>query len=177
MRTRHTYIVWIALTLAAVLACDHGSLEQGESDMLDPITCGGLLGLKCPEGLICVDDGGDDCDPDHDDAQCFGFCQPEKPIYCGGIAGFQCPKGQPCFDDPTDDCDPEDGGADCIGICHPPPIAHCGGVIGLPCPKEQLCVDDPYDDCDPARGDLDCIGICEDQLILAAPAGGPRWTH
>jgi len=83
-------------------------------------SCGGLTGAQCPEGLTCVDDPKDDCDPDQGGADCAGLCQQQsQPSMCGGIAGIACPEGSSCVDDPNDSCDPERGGADCAGQCQP----------------------------------------------------------
>jgi len=38
------------------------------------IPCGGFAGLACLEGLTCVDDPSDDCDPKNGDANCIGMC-------------------------------------------------------------------------------------------------------
>jgi hypothetical protein len=38
-----------------------------------PPTCGGALGLPCADGLDCIDDGTDSCEPD-DTADCTGVC-------------------------------------------------------------------------------------------------------
>jgi hypothetical protein len=40
--------------------------------------CGGIAGLPCPEGLICVDDPKDSCDPDQGGADCGGICVKDK---------------------------------------------------------------------------------------------------
>lgn len=37
--------------------------------------CGGIAGFLCPEGLECVDDPRDDCDPAHGGADCMGICR------------------------------------------------------------------------------------------------------
>jgi hypothetical protein len=37
-------------------------------------TCGGIIGLKCPAGMKCVDDTRDDCDPLNGGADCSGLC-------------------------------------------------------------------------------------------------------
>ncbi|WP_339133359.1 MAG: Kazal-type serine protease inhibitor domain-containing protein [Candidatus Electrothrix sp. GW3-4] len=37
--------------------------------------CGGIAGLLCPEGMECVDDPSDDCDPAHGGADCLGICK------------------------------------------------------------------------------------------------------
>ncbi|KAF2463130.1 uncharacterized protein BDR25DRAFT_246289, partial [Lindgomyces ingoldianus] len=78
--------------------------------------CGGFAGLPCPDGLKCVDDPRDDCDPKHGGADCIGVCVGPR-IACGGLKGLSCPTNYTCIDDPTDGCDPAKGGADCGGIC------------------------------------------------------------
>lgn len=36
--------------------------------------CGGIAGFSCPEGMTCVDDPGDDCDPEKQGRDCAGMC-------------------------------------------------------------------------------------------------------
>jgi hypothetical protein len=58
----------------------------------DPIYCGGIAGLECPAGLLCIDDPHDDCDPEQGGADCLGLCV--KPL--------AEPKPEDCdYDDPT----------------------------------------------------------------------------
>jgi hypothetical protein len=38
--------------------------------------CGGFAGIPCPNGLICIDDPRDDCDPKTGGADCIGICRP-----------------------------------------------------------------------------------------------------
>lgn len=86
-------------------------------------TCGGFAGTPCPDGLTCVDDPRDDCDPGNGGADCGGVCSKPSdppPQGCGGFGNIQCPSGQSCVDDPNDTCDPQHGGADCGGICVKP---------------------------------------------------------
>jgi hypothetical protein len=40
--------------------------------------CGGLAGIPCPEGLVCVDDPRDECDPQASGADCAGLCAPGR---------------------------------------------------------------------------------------------------
>jgi hypothetical protein len=81
--------------------------------------CGGIAGIRCPAGQICVDNPNDSCDPNNGGADCGGICVSQ--MTCGGIAGIQCPAGYECVDNPNDSCDPNNGGADCGGICQPAP--------------------------------------------------------
>ena len=41
------------------------------------IACGGFAGLLCPDGMVCVDDPSDDCDPRRGGSDCIGICRPE----------------------------------------------------------------------------------------------------
>jgi len=48
-------------------------------------SCGGFAGTPCPKGQLCVDDPGDDCDPDRGGADCIGICVKKsecKPASC-----------------------------------------------------------------------------------------------
>jgi hypothetical protein len=83
-----------------------------------PGLCGGFAGFPCPEGLSCVDNPADDCDPANGGADCGGVC---ANIACGPRAG-RCPGGFACVDDPDDDCDPAAGAA-CAGLCVAGPAA------------------------------------------------------
>jgi hypothetical protein len=38
--------------------------------------CGGIAGIPCPDGFVCVDDPRDDCDPAKGGADCSGICVP-----------------------------------------------------------------------------------------------------
>ncbi len=140
------------------LFCEHGfatddeGCEVCECNPPPPPFCGGFAGLPCPDGLECVDDPDDDCDPMNGGADCGGICLPPAPQFCGGIAALPCPEGLECVDDPDDGCDPMNGGADCGGICVEPSgcsVAECGpgplapnvecddGTIGGPACVEQ----------------------------------------
>ncbi|HZH15244.1 MAG TPA: hypothetical protein VE057_12900 [Archangium sp.] len=39
--------------------------------------CGGFAAIQCPEGLVCVDDPNDSCDPNTGGADCGGICVKE----------------------------------------------------------------------------------------------------
>jgi hypothetical protein len=45
-------------------------------------TCGGFAGFRCPEGLTCVDDPNDSCDPMAGGADCGGICLLQAPPDC-----------------------------------------------------------------------------------------------
>ena len=46
-----------------------------------PTFCGGIAGFPCPDGLTCVDDPSDECDPNSGGADCGGICV--TPGACG----------------------------------------------------------------------------------------------
>ena len=131
-------------------ACPSSTCVNGQCTAVVPVcpqpkTCGGIAGLPCPDGYECVDDPGDDCDPNNGGADCIGSCvpAPPKPESCGGFTGQVCADGFECVDDPSDSCDPANGGADCPGICQPAMSRACKTdadcpVIGAPC---KLCPD------------------------------------
>jgi hypothetical protein len=78
--------------------------------------CGGFAALSCPEGLSCVDDPQDSCDPNEGGRDCSGICvdpskqKPPKcdykdpnlsyvsrdPNQCPAIM-FKCPEGSTAF--------------------------------------------------------------------------------
>ncbi len=59
---------------AAGISIDH----PGECTSLEPQSCGGIAGFPCPDGMKCVDDPSDDCDPKDGGADCFGICKGEN---------------------------------------------------------------------------------------------------
>lgn len=56
---------------AAGVSVDH----EGECKSATPVACGGIAGLKCPDGQVCADDPADNCDPAKGGADCAGICQ------------------------------------------------------------------------------------------------------
>ena len=56
----------------------------GTAALLSPAThaapgggqfCGGIAGIPCPEGFVCVDKPGDGCNPKTGGADCAGVCR------------------------------------------------------------------------------------------------------
>jgi hypothetical protein len=41
----------------------------------EPRICGGIAGIPCPTGFVCVDDPRDNCDPRKGGADCIGICR------------------------------------------------------------------------------------------------------
>ncbi len=57
--------------------------------------CGGIAGIPCPDGQVCVDDPSDDCDPRAGGADCGGICT-SKSDPCASV---RCPSGTQCVAD------------------------------------------------------------------------------
>lgn len=56
---------------AAGVSVEH----EGECKKTEPQACGGIAGIQCADGGICVDDPTDDCDPRQGGADCPGICK------------------------------------------------------------------------------------------------------
>ena len=56
---------------AAGISIDH----EGECAPPKPQACGGIASIKCPDGQVCIDDPGDNCDPSQGGADCSGVCK------------------------------------------------------------------------------------------------------
>lgn len=111
---------WSAIVVGAALmgwGCgpDRSEAAQSQTQDAQPTFCGGVGGIQCPSGMMCVDDPSDDCDPNRGDADCGGICvSPSQTAEtaCGGEPGytyllhdparcaaarFTCPAGQEAF--------------------------------------------------------------------------------
>jgi hypothetical protein len=56
---------------AAGISVEHqGECKKGERE-----ACGGIAGIRCPGGKVCVDDPKDNCDPEQGGADCPGICE------------------------------------------------------------------------------------------------------
>lgn len=55
----------------AGVSIDH----PGECTPTEPQACGGITGIQCPDGQVCVDDPSDSCDPKKGGSDCSGFCK------------------------------------------------------------------------------------------------------
>ena len=80
-------------------AAGTGVLHDGECEPPAPGGfCGGIAGIQCPEGQVCVDDGNDDCDPLLGGADCGGVCVLEEEPECDPTLictqAFSCVDGQ-----------------------------------------------------------------------------------
>ena len=184
MPRMHASSLFGALAVLLASACTvEASLGIGSDDLKKAATCGGASAKTCSDGLTCVDDPRDTCDPARGGHACDGLCvRADRAEPCGGVGGALCSLGSMCVDDPRDDCDPARSGRDCVGLCvhvacNAPAAPNCpagqrfdrlkcacapacGGPSNLDCPEGKSCVDDPIDTCDPAKGDINCVGIC-----------------
>src|SRR5690242_17499668 len=107
---RSVYFFGVCLIALAAACGDSSSSKTGDdsSNLIEGAACGGIAGIQCPDGQVCVDKPGDGCDG----LDCPAFCVKEAHApECGGFAGLSCPDGLECVDDPTDQCDPNAGGA------------------------------------------------------------------
>jgi hypothetical protein len=99
------------------------SAPHGKSAGAKQLPCGGPSVIQCPQGLSCVDDPGDKCDPTKDGLNCPGKCvagsggESKFKQPCGGPSRINCIGGMVCVDDPSDNCDPTKDGLDCKGMC------------------------------------------------------------
>lgn len=127
MRSKTILLLLVSLAGSALGVACSGSestdLTQGvgnddDEELSKLQACGGIAGLKCSSGKVCVDDPRDSCNPGKGGRDCMGVCvDPSKTARCGGIAGLVCKTGQVCVDDPKDSCNPSAGGRDCMGYC------------------------------------------------------------
>lgn len=125
--------------------------RAGAAQMVPPavdlsgMPCGGIAGIPCPGGYVCVDDPADGCDP-ATGADCGGRCQREEP---GGgynpCAAILCIVGTTCC-------------PNCGGICVPP---------GTAC-TDALCGGEPCGAGFCAAGEFCCNPSCG----ICAPLGG-----
>jgi hypothetical protein len=135
----------------------------------EPQFCGGFAGIQCPDGLECIDDPNDDCDPNNGGADCGGICVEPKqcqPVFCALFCenGFETDENGceicSCKEEPTC-CDPAENPGGIEG-------AHCcadgnwQGDIGNGGPDEcdlfggvgQVC-GEPVDTCGPIVNDYE----------------------
>jgi hypothetical protein len=102
--------------------------------------CGGFAGLACPGEGECVDDPGDDCDPEHGGADCGGLCE--------------------CNVGPLIDCAPDRVFDDSPGVCACVPLAQGEACGPNTCAAGEVCCNASCGICTPPDGA--CIQIaCE----------------
>ena len=153
--------------------------------------CGGIVGAICPDGHVCVDVPGDNCDPaDRRAADCPGVCQPAGANACE--EDTDCDAGQWCRvgeNHGPSSCVPyQPEGESCGGFvvpwtlqrCDPslrcanvnPQIADLPGICRRPCNDGGACEENQY-----------CAedGVCrEDGSCLRdsdCNAGGNDYVH
>lgn len=71
-----TALTTVCATSACGFAEEQTSLEAetGAAELAEQQFCGGIAGIRCPDGYTCIDDPSDSCDPNHDGADCGGVC-------------------------------------------------------------------------------------------------------
>lgn len=152
--------VSISVAASAVQAhLDHGD-TLGSCDCnvvpVDAMICGGIAGLRCPVGTVCMDDPRDSCEPGSG-ADCSGICV----VPLTDASPDICPAGFIEVDDETDDCNPDCGDPDCATLCVATDNTVCEGFAGLTC-RDPAFADcgETLDDCHPDCGGADCGGTC-----------------
>ena len=126
MTSRFAVVVGLcAVFFGGAAGCAMGGADEtGASGEELRRFCGGIAGIPCRDGFVCVDDPRDSCDPMTGGADCGGVCRrahrtrcdygdPSRsyvsrdPDQCAAIHFF-CETGAPFFDD----C-----GCGCEGVC------------------------------------------------------------
>jgi hypothetical protein len=162
--------VLAALSIAAggLAACsveieESEDVGQVEQEAKGQIFCGGFANFPCPEGMACVDDPRDDCDPDNGGADCGGVCKRDAgPKDCNAkkknqdkeyvaegdtcmVIKFFCADGmEPFFDE-------------CGCGCQPLPGEECNGVV---CGAGEYCCNYSCSTCVPDGG-FCTMQVCE----------------
>ena len=73
---RVTLRLWMALVLVTIGAFGVAGLVAPTSTAAPPGEfCGGIAGIPCSEGFVCVDVPGDGCNPNRGGADCAGYCK------------------------------------------------------------------------------------------------------
>ncbi|HKQ62068.1 MAG TPA: hypothetical protein VJS92_12330 [Candidatus Polarisedimenticolaceae bacterium] len=62
---------FVAVVLTAVVVLSTTPVASAPGGQF----CGGIAGIPCPEGFVCVDVPGDGCNPNHGGADCAGYCK------------------------------------------------------------------------------------------------------
>jgi hypothetical protein len=70
----------VSLLVAGILACAAAVIFTGSAETYagpggGGQFCGGIAGIPCPEGFVCVDDPRDDCNPKTGGRDCGGICK------------------------------------------------------------------------------------------------------
>jgi hypothetical protein len=70
------------------------SLEASSSSsaVTDTIFCGGIAAFPCPDGMQCVDDPEDSCDPNNGGADCGGICVPASSSSVSSVSSIASSK-------------------------------------------------------------------------------------
>jgi hypothetical protein len=66
----------MALLVLGVVALFSGSTPTLADPPGGGAFCGGIAGIPCASGCVCVDDPRDDCSPKRGGADCSGICRP-----------------------------------------------------------------------------------------------------
>ncbi len=151
----------------------------------ETIFCGGFGGIECPDGLECVDDPSDDCNPASGGADCGGICvEPEgcEPVLCelfcsngfktddAGCEICECNEPSGTADSCEGSCGEQSAGGSCWCDDACAGYGDCCEDIEEVCsepgrePAAGMCVKNSNDEC---QTDADCnIGGCGAELCF-----------
>lgn len=147
-----TALVSLAGLGMAACAVDADEIASDEYDVKEKIFCGGIAGFACPDGMVCVDDPSDSCNPKKGGADCGGYCkkapknkcdhQPSEYLAsdCSTIKFF-CAQGfEPFFDDCGCGCTPVTGTPCGASTCGAGEFC-CNESCGLCAPEGGGCIE------------------------------------
>lgn len=115
-----------------------GVATEGECEPPPPGGfCGGIAGIQCPEGQVCVDDENDDCDPALGGADCGGVCVIDDGPDCSPVlCELYCENGFAVDEDGCEVCscaEPEPEPTECV-------VSGCNSEICADQPMFSPCV-------------------------------------
>jgi hypothetical protein len=143
----------LAALAAPVASRGHGPHRHPRHDRADAVPtpggrrfCGGIAGIPCPKGFVCIDTPNDGCDPAHGGADCGGICvrTPRK----NPCARIRCAAGTVCCRRCGGICLPEDVPCGAI-LCEPDPSNRCGDTV---CGPGEFCCNPSCGECAPIGG-------------------------
>jgi hypothetical protein len=85
-------LMWCSVLVVGAALCGSScapTADAGQDATLQEVGargdfCGGIAGIPCAEGFVCIDDPRDSCDPEQGGADCGGICRKEHPTACTG---------------------------------------------------------------------------------------------
>jgi hypothetical protein len=124
-------------------------VHDGACDAEPGQFCGGIAGIACPEGQVCVNDPTDTCDPALGGADCGGVCVPDTDACPDAATLWQ--QGCPLFCE-NGFATGDDGCLTCSCAEPEPEPCHVGGCsselcVGPDDPDISICIFQPWTEC------------------------------